>query len=290
MPPKKNRVKVSSLKGIKLYNFLLKQLGEQNKKSSSKQILGIESRRKIVSKLLYPKYKALDKINIGDIRKDISSIVKDLPPKEICNPLYLPESYLSYVEYFEIDNHIRNVLPDCLDVRVNAGYLGKTKIFNTNGYSYYTNGVRKIIENIRTELKENKSGIAYFDGVVKVKPNKKDDGTPENYFVDYVLYINDEPEADDEPIDFKLPKKEQKKKEQIIDYMSGRFKNLQKEKQKRKRAAKKAAPVTEKERKKQVTKQTRAAINALKVLLKAKQITPEEFEKTKSSILAIRKK
>lgn len=289
MPQSKKRVKVSDLKGIRLYNFLLKRLAEENKKLSKKQQLGIESRRRIVSKQLYPKFKAEGKVSIGAISADLKKIVRALPPQEICNPLYLSEAYLAFVEYYEMDNHIRSVLPDCLDVKVNAGSLGKTKIFNTRNYSYNGDGVRKIIENIRKELEENKSGMAYFSGVVKLKPKRKNDGTPDNYYVEYILYINDIPEANDDPVDFDLPKKEEKKVEKVRGFLAEKFKDLQKEKRKRKRQAKKAKPKTEKEQKQIATKEIRNAISSLKRLLQAGIITKEQYESQKASLLKLKK-
>lgn len=289
MPKGKKTVKVSELKGLKLYNYLLKRLAEENRKLPKKQQMGIERRRSIVSKQLYPKFKQDPSITIGKVSSDLRTIVRALPPKEICNPLYLSEAYLAFVEYYEIDNHIRGVLPDCLDVRVNAGYLGKTKVFNTRNYSYNGDGVRKIIENIRKELAENTSGMAYFSGVVKVKNKKKNDGTPENYFVEYVLYINDSPLADDTNVNYDLPKKEEKKVEKVKDYLAETFKTLQKEKSKRKRAAKRAKPKTEKELKEITIKEIRNTINALKRLLKAKIITKEQFEQQKAAIMKFKK-
>jgi hypothetical protein len=290
MPTKKNKVKVSELKGLKLYNFLVKELGESNKSLPNSQRIGIARRRKIVSEELYPKFKAKPKVLLRDIRTDIRRVINSLPPKEICNPLYLSEAYLSFVEYYEIDNHIRTVLPDCLDVRVNAGSLGKTKIFNTKNYTYYGDGVRKIIENIREELAENKSGMAYFSGVVKVKGNRKNDGTPDNYYVEYVLYINDVPEVNDESVDFDLPATEQKKVNQINDYLAGKFKTLQKEKRKRKRVAQKLIPKKPSEQKKEINQAIRGAINSLQQLLKQKVITKAEFERQKKSIMAYKNK
>lgn len=290
MPTNQNRVNVSNLKGIKLYNYLLKQLGLENAKKPKKQRLGITSRRQIVSKQLYPKFKYQTKLSITEIKKDINGIIRKLPPSEICNPLYLSEAYLSFVEYYEIDNHIRTVLPDCLDVRVNAGIYGKTKIFNTNSYTYYGDGVRKIIENIRKELEENKSGIAYFSGVVKLKRGKPNNGSPTNYFVEYVLFINDIPEADDNPVDYDLPKKEKKKVDEVKDYLADRFGILEKAKRKRKRQAKKAQPKTEKEQRKIATEEIRNAINALKRLVKAGIITKEQFEKQKTALSSLKKK
>lgn len=289
MPTGKKIVKVNQLKGIRLYNYLLKRLAEENKKLSKKQQMGIETRRRIVSKQLYPKFKAQPNRTIGAITTDLKKIVRALPPQEICNPLYLSEAYLAFVEYYEIDNHIKTVLPDCLDVRVNAGYLGKTKMFNTRNYSYNGDGIRKIIENIRKELEENTSGMAYFSGVIKLKNKKKNDGTPENYFVEYILYINDESLSDDTPVNYDLPKKEEKKVERVKDYLAETFKTLQKEKSKRKRAAKKAKPKTEKELKEITIKEIRNTINALKRLLKAKIITKEQFEQQKAAIMKFKK-
>jgi hypothetical protein len=294
MPNKKKRVSVAGLKGIRLYNFLLKELGEQNNKSKTKQKLSLATKRKIVSEQLYPKFKAQQKVSKTEINKDIRGIVKGLAPKEICNPLYLSEAYLAFIEYYEIDNHIRTVLPDCLDVRVNAGYLGKTKIFNTNNYSYYSTGVKRIIENIRKELSDNKSGIAEFSGVVKVKPKRPNDGKPENYFVEFVLSINNTPEADNTPADFDLPKKEEKKVEKVREVLAERFNKLQKEKRKRKRVAKKEAEKKELEKpavqKKKIATEIRNSINALRRLLKEKLITREQFEQQKKSLMQLKKK
>ena len=182
------------------------------------------------------------------------------------------------------------MLPDCLDVKVNAGVLGKTKIFNTKNYTYYGDGVRKIIENIREELAENKSGMAYFSGVVKLKPKRKNDGTPDNYYVEYILYINDVPEANDDSVDYDLPYTEQKKVNQINDYLAGKFKTLQKEKRKRKRIAQKLIPKKPSEQKKEINQAIRGAINSLQQLLKQKVITKAEFERQKKSIMAYKNK
>ena len=290
MPIKKNKVVVANLKGIRLYNFLLKRLGEENKKLPNQQRLGINRRRDIVSKDLYPKFKNKAKVLAREINSDLKRVVKSLPPKEICNPLYLSEAYLAFVEYYELDNHIRTVLPDCLDIKVNAGQYGKTKIFNTRNYNYNSDGVKKIIENVREDLAKNQSGMAYFNGVVKLKPKKKNDGTPDNYYVEYILYVNDQPEANDDPIDFDLPQTEQKKVDKVQDYLADKFKTLQKEKRKRKRIAKKAEPKKPAEQKKEITQAVRKALNSLKLLVKQGVITQQQFERQKKSILSYKNK
>jgi hypothetical protein len=284
--------KYSNLRGIKLYNALLKELGEANKKAKNSQRLSASQRRKIVSEELYPKFKNADRVLVGQVNKDIRGIIKGLPPIEICNPLYLSEAYLSFVEYYEIDNHIRKVLPECLDVRVNGGEFGKTKIFNTSNYSYYTDGVQNIIENIRKEV-DNNSGRAYFSGIVKLKYRKKNNGEAQNYFVDYVLYLNDEAVASDDGADYSLPKKEGKKVEKVKDFLVDKFKILEKEKKKRKRQAKKkreeAKKLDPKEQKRITNQAIQNAIASLRLLLKNKIITKDEFERQKKDLTSRKK-
>lgn len=283
MPQKKKSTPISRLRGLKLYNKLLSQLTKQNAKDGKKQQLGIEARRRIVSQELYPKYKSGKGLSAKAIETSVAVVVKALPPREICNPLYLSPAYLEAVEYYDIDNRLRNLLPDCVEVKVNAGTFGKTKIFNTANYSYYGNGVQKIVERIREELEGNLSGFAYFSGIVKVKPGKSNDGKAESYFVDFILYINETTELDDEPAMFDLPKREVKKKEKIRDYMAERFSKLEKEKQKEKRKRKKASP-------QEYNNRIQAAINADRALLRSKVITKAEFQKRKQKLTSKKKK
>lgn len=284
MPQKKKKTTpVSRLRGIKLYNRLLSKLTAENAKQDKKQRLGIEARRKLVSEQLYPKFKSGKNLSAQAIDSSVKVVVKALPPKEICNPLYLSPAYLEAVEYYEIDNRLRNLLPDCVDVRVDAGRLGSTKIFNTANYSYYGNGVQKIVERIREELEGNLSGFAYFSGIVKVKPGKSNDGKAESYFVDFILYVNETTELDDEPAMYDLPKRELKKKDKIRDYMSERFSKLEKQKQKEKRKRRKASP-------QEFNKRIQAAINADRALLRSKVITKAEFDKRKRKLTSKKKK
>jgi hypothetical protein len=290
MAQKKVRVKVNELKGVKLYNYLLRELGNLNSKLPNQQKLSIQSKRAIISKEVFPKYKAQGNIILREIKKDLNKIVKALPPREICNPLYLSEAYLSFVEYYEIDNHIKTVLPDCLDIKIDANGYGKTKIFNTRNYSYYGNGVKKIIEKIREDAKNRPSGDnPYFSGIVKLKPRKKNNGDPDNYYVEYILYIQNEPVSDDEQIDYELPKKEKKKVEEIKDYLADKFKTLQKEKRKRIRKAIQNKPKKPAEQKKEINTAIRVAINSLKSLLKKGVITKAQFDKQKTEINAYKK-
>lgn len=282
------RINKKGLVGIRLYNYILKKLGEENKKRPKKLQLGADQRRKLVSKELYPFFKG-KKISLTEIGTKVKQTVTKLPPAEICNPLFLSEAYLSFIEYYELDNHIQTVLPPCVDVKVNAGQYGRTRMFNTANYSYYTTGIRRIIENIRHQLAKEKSGVASFNGIVKLKRNKKNDGNPSNYYIEYILYVNDIPEGDDEPIDFDLPKSEQKKADEVKQYLSQQFRELQKEKRKRKRRKQTKKIQKPEEKNKLLNKKVKDAIESIKALQRAGIITKEQFEEQKKNILRLKK-
>ena len=282
MARKKPIVKYSALTGLKLYNFLLKRLGEENKKKPKLIQVGIKERRRIVSEELYPNFKN-QKVTAKAINQALKQSISALPPSEACNPIYLSQAYLEAIEYYDIDNRLRNLLPDCVDVRVNAGRFGKTKIFNTRDYSYSASGVKNIVEKIRDELKSNTSGFAYFSGIIKLKYNHPNDGQGQNYFVDFILYINERTEVDESPADVTLTPKGEKKKDKIRDYLSNRFDKLEKEKKKVQRQKKKKSP-------QELNKKIDAAINALRALLKSKLITKSEFNKRKNELEAKKRK
>jgi hypothetical protein len=277
-----NNSKKKPLKGIRLYNYLLKELGNQNDRDPNQQKLSIAAKRKIVSQQLYPKFKTKEKVLVSEIKRDLRTIVKALPPKEVCNPLLLPEQYLAAVEYYEIDKHISNFLPDCLDVRVNAGFIGKTRIFNTSNYNYYSNGVADLIDDIRDYLEGNDSGVAYFYGIVKLKPKKKNNGDPINYFVDYVLTINDTPQDNFEGIDYERTKKEEKTAQSISGYFQGRFKELQKDKRKRARASKKAK--SKKPENLKINESVKKALDSLKIAYEAGAFSKVKYEVLRDEI------
>jgi hypothetical protein len=279
--------KTTNLKGLKLYNFLLKEFKELNAKKTDLQQLSIKERRKIVSEQLFPKFKTASKFSIRSIRTEINTFIKSLPPKEICNPLLIPPELLGPIEYYEIDNWIRTFLPACLDIRVNAGILGKTKIFNTDNYSYYFDGVSELVEDIREYLVEDESGIAQFDGVVKLKSRKKNDGNPANYFIDFILTINNVPQDISTGVNYDLSPKEEKKRDNITNYLYGKLKTFKKEKRKKARQAKKLKPKTEKEIKQ--NEAIKKALEDLKAIYKSGALSKGQYEAFKAEIVKNKK-
>jgi hypothetical protein len=99
-----------------------------------------------------------------------------------------------------------------------------------------TERIRPIAENPNKRLRIYPS----YAGIQKLRPKKKNDGTPENYFLDMVLYINDEPVADDDSTRFELPKTKEVReaKRRTKNALDEKLKTLKQKKARKKRARK----------------------------------------------------
>lgn len=228
------------------YNILSKQFTKINNKLPEERKLSIQQRRQIIKNQLLPAYKDTPKYKLRAkaISANILKIVDKLPPKEICDLNYIDPSAYSYVEWFALDDTIRELVPDCIFVKVSAGLYGETKIFNTRNYEYGGKGVRAIVESIRQDA-ENMSGTFIFSGYQKLKKGKKNDGTPENYYLDFVLFEVSakgvkSPYGEPKSVKYALPKTRdvKRKKTKIKKVIEDRIKQL-KSKQDSKRRAKK---------------------------------------------------
>jgi hypothetical protein len=227
-----------------LYNRILKQFTVINNKLPEDRKLSITERRKIIRESLLPQFKNIPayKLRVKQIKGSIIHAYETLPPKESCDLNYISPDNLT-CNWFEIDEFIKERVPDCIYIRVNAGQFGVTKIFNTRDYNYYSNGVQDITEQIRPIAENpNKKMRVYpnYAGVIKVRPRKRNDGTPENYFLDMILYINETPLADDTTEKFQLPKTKEVRetKKKVRNLLDEKFKKLKQRKARKKRARK----------------------------------------------------
>jgi len=186
VPPKKEEVAPKKKTGMESYQFWVAELKKINAESPEKLQLSQQRRRKIVSEL-YPKIKGKkDAVSKEKLRAKFRGIVRKLPKQVIaCNPNTIDAKYLSQIEFYELDNYIRS-LPDCLNVRVDGGIYGSTKIFNTRSYNYVRSGTQEIVEEIRNAISSYDE--VYFEPISTLKPNKVADLTKaNNYFLDLVL-------------------------------------------------------------------------------------------------------
>jgi hypothetical protein len=228
------------------YNRILKEFTKINNSLPEDRKLSIKERRKIIKEQVLPNYKDVPtyKVKVKVLKGQILKIYDKLPPKEICDLNYIDPSEFAFVEWFLLDETIRELVPDCVFVKVSAGEYGITKIFNTRNYEYGGKGVRDIVEEIRP-FADGASGKFIFSGYKKLRPRKLNDGTPENYYLDFVLFIVDKkgretPQGDPEEVEYEVPKTRdnRKKKTQVKQIIEGRIKALKVKKDSRKRTKK----------------------------------------------------
>jgi antitoxin component HigA of HigAB toxin-antitoxin module len=228
------------------YNLILKQFTKLNNKLPEENKLSLKLRREIIKKVILPKYKGVPqyKIKIKPLRNLIIGEIEKVPPKEICDLNYIDPSEFAFVEWYALDETISELVPDCVFVKVTAGDYGETNIFNTRNYEYGRNGVRSIVEEIRPDA-DNSSGKFVFSGYKKLRPRKKNDGTPENYYLDFVLFLidkkgNEKPQGNTESVKFDVPKTRENrtKKTQVKNIIEDRIKRLKTKKDSKRRAKK----------------------------------------------------
>jgi len=187
---KKNGSNANATRKPSKYNIILKQFTKLNDKLPEDRKLSIKERRKIIKEKLLPLYKDVPayKLRLKKIKGVIIKEYDKIPPKEICDINYLDTSEFALVEWYSLDETISELVPDCVYVKVTAGQYGSTKIFNTRNYEYGRKGVRDIVEEIRPEAR-NSSGKFVFSAYRKLRPNKRNNGDSENYYLDFVLFI-----------------------------------------------------------------------------------------------------
>jgi hypothetical protein len=229
-------------KGITLYNKILKEFTKVNNKLPEDRKLSLSERRRYISERIYPQYKglAVSRVGVKAINVSIVQVLDTIVPKEGCDVNYISPSIYSNVNWFELDDFIKEVLPKCIFIKIDGGQYGNTNIFNTLNYNYTKNGVKNIVDNIREFVNGNSGLDVSFTGEKKLRKGKTNDGTTENYYIDFLLVINSEPIREINPVIFNVPKSEKKKVTSVKNAILSRVKDLNLKK-KRKRNARKTA-------------------------------------------------
>lgn len=286
------------------YNHLLKEFGKINKLLPEDRKLSLKEAREFISKEIYPKFKETPKYKIGKraLKNSITKGLDKVPPKIGCDPnLIDPEVYRS-IDVFGIDEYIQQIIPNCIYVKVNGGEFGETKIFNTRNYSYARSGVRDIIEKIREYVDEISSDLEW-SGVQQLKPNKPNDGTPENYYIEFILFIGGDP-VSQKTATRKKPTETKSKKtaSTVTNIIRERINNLRAKKRKKTRvkksvskAAKKIKTIkkrissvkTEKTKDKYIIQRTDVLLKELNKLKRAYEkglLNKQEYQKLKDRL------
>jgi hypothetical protein len=229
------------------YSIISKQFTKINKKLPEDRKVSYKDRRVIIKQIILPQFKDVkkSKLRIKPINAAINSVISQIPPKEICDLNFIDvAAEYGYVEWFALDETIKEIVPDCIYVKVTAGNFGQTNIFNTRNYEYNKSGVRAIVEDIRPAA-ANTSGRYFFSGYQKLRPRRKNNGNPENYYLDFVLFEMDTlgnqiPWGNTDTTKFELEKTKENrsKKTRVKNIIEGKIKQLKKTREKRARAKK----------------------------------------------------
>ena len=233
------------------YNKVLKQFTAINNKLPEEAKISLRQRRSIIKQFILPKFDKVPdyKLRVRDLKASILYEYDKLPnkPPEACNLNFIdPSNYKRPINFYEIDEFFEKIMPDCIYAKVSAGEFGDTNIFNTRDYSYGRKGIQAITESIRK--KYSKSGVAFYVGFQKLRPNKKNNGESDSYYLDMVLYINNTPQGTTNTTKFKLPKSRliTSTKNKVQNLLDAKFKILKNEKVKKSNARKSINKTNEK--------------------------------------------
>lgn len=234
--------KSNSTKALALYNKILKEFTAINAQLPEDRKMSVKERRQLIKERIYPQFwgNAASRVSKKVINQAVVEVLDTIPPKEACDINFMSPTVYANVAWFDIDEYIRTVLPDCIFVRIDAGTFGSTRIFNTRNYQYNKSGIKKIVEKIRETVDDNSGVDVSFTGIKKLRKGKTNDGTPENYFIDFIVVIDGTTESEPEPIIYEIPKEKKKQAKRVKQVIMNRIKDLAKKKKRKKRARKSA--------------------------------------------------
>lgn len=210
---KTTRAKLS--RSSKLYQKVRKltnsELEKQGKPLKGKDLT------KFIKDNVYPEYKGLSasQVKAQDIADSVTRTLKGVAifdSGDYYNPFLIPSTLISGVFWFDLDNFIDVDLTaetqgKNLRLEINAGDYGSTGIIDLNEYTYEGSNLSQIIENVRELIGDESE--PYWEGEVKVRPNRQDDGNPDSYFLQFTLYVGGQqikPSATfEEPKAFEMP-------------------------------------------------------------------------------------
>jgi len=260
-----------------------------------------------VREKVYGEFKGLspNEVRIADINDAVERAVTGtgiLQTGEFFNPIAIPETLISGIFWFDIDNFIEVDLTaetggKNLRLEVNAGEYGTTGIIELSEYTYEGSGLAEIIEQVREFVEDDSE--SYWEGEARVRPRLKDDGNPDSYFLQFTLYVGGTqvpPSATFEepaPIDKieETIEERRKKRREIVKRRKElakqkREKVKKKEAKMRKRPTKKEAPKAEAPER---AKNVQEALNRQERLLKDSKDLFDAGILTKKKFIAERK-
>ena len=208
-------------------------------------------------KNLYQEFKGRNfrSVTLSSIKDEIIIRTADFEERICGNPFELNPQEFQLIDWWDVWNSISG-LPNNIQIRVNAGEFGVTKIDQVAFFSYEQD-ISPIIEQIR-EYTGNSSSDTYLEGVIKTRPDKDDDGSPCSYYIDYVLYVEGNPidstEGAETPLDVEREEEIERAKRAKEADRKSRQEKIEKVKRAKKRKRPKSVAEIEKKTPKKKTK------------------------------------
>lgn len=174
-----------------VYNHLLKETTKVNNRRPKDERIPIKERRRIVREVLLPKYEdtPIYKIRVGPVKELVQKEFKKLPAEgwDVRIITGVDVGTFANIEYFDLDKKINDDIPYPVYVKVTAREYGETDIFKRSNYDYIESGVKDIVDAIREEASSESGTTFLFTGYAGVRPNRPDNGNPNNYYLDLIL-------------------------------------------------------------------------------------------------------
>jgi len=173
--------------GLRLFNKCAKQVKKEFEKQGRPEKWN--EIQKWTSANVYPKFKgkSVNQVKVSEIKKELDLALGLTKPKKVspCFSVFAVNSAdITEIQWWDMENTLQG-LPPNVQVRVNGtAEFGRTRIDQAGNINPEIE-VQPIVEKIR-EYINNDSGLN-FNAVLKVVPNKKDDGSNCSYFIDFVL-------------------------------------------------------------------------------------------------------
>lgn len=187
MAVKKTNKKRKLNSALKAWNDARSYISKENKKQGGKYN-GVELNDLTKSFLLHSYGTSWDS-------KDLDLFLTKEVVDFYSNPLNVSFTQLLPRAYYMIDGIITNDMPKGINIVISAAEYG-TVNFNTKDYDYGSSGVRDIVEEIRKDYFEKPSSehpqFSGFIRQVKKGKVKYESNDPNDYYIDWVLYIDGE--------------------------------------------------------------------------------------------------
>ena len=248
--------------------------------------------QKWVSANLYPLFKGENpgKVTIADIKAAIDAVLQGQSPqrkKKIqCGDVFaVPDGDILELNWWELEDTLFKLDP-IVQARVNADGFMVSDILPAG--ELYSNMATKQSVNLIRENQENLSGATWV-GVRKLKRNKKNDGSPCNYFIDFVLSTDGNVDYSDEVFGEQISLTPEQEEERNV--RRDKIEKIKRERAKARRAKQRKRPKTTKQPKTATPQPDREKqlVKALELLRKDFDdgiFTKAEYKKERSKLIS----